>query len=72
MPKKRGTSGKTEEETPVHRKWVQRQLVCVCGKSENRGIFLSINETSMYPASVIKLFVMEAVYASGNKKRINL
>lgn len=36
------------------------------------GDILSINETSMYPASVIKLFVMEAVYASGNKKRINL
>ncbi|MFR6466084.1 MAG: hypothetical protein ACLUO5_01820 [Ruminococcus sp.] len=38
--KERGTSGKTEEETPVHRKWVQRQLVCVCGKSENRGYFV--------------------------------
>ena len=36
------------------------------------GDILSINETSMYPASVIKLFVIEAVYASGNKKRINL
>ena len=36
------------------------------------GDILSINETSMYPASVIKLFVMEAVYASGSEKRINL
>ena len=36
------------------------------------GDILSINEISMYPASVIKLFVMEAVYASGSEKRINL
>ena len=49
-----------EKKTPVHHKWVQRQLVSVCGKSES-GDIVSINETSMYPASVIKLFVMEAV-----------
>ena len=33
---------------------------------------LSINEVSMYPASVIKLFVMEAVYAGVKEKRISL
>ena len=36
------------------------------------GDILSINETSMYPASVIKLFVMEAIYVSGSEKRISL
>ena len=33
---------------------------------------LSINEVSMYPASVTKLFVMEAVYAGVKEKRISL
>ena len=33
---------------------------------------LSINEVSMRPASVIKLFVMEAVYAGVKEKRISL
>ena len=33
---------------------------------------LSINEVSMYPASVIKLFVMEAVYAGAAEKKISL
>ena len=33
---------------------------------------LSINEVSMYPASVIKLWVMEAVYASVSQKRISM
>ena len=34
------------------------------------GDILSINETSMYPASVIKLFGIEAGYASGSEKLI--
>ena len=32
----------------------------------------TINDTSMYPASIIKLFVMEATYASVREKRIAL
>ena len=38
-------------------------------KDLKTGDVLSINETSMYPASVIKLFVMEAVYAGAAEKK---
>ena len=41
-------------------------------KDLKTGNVLSINETSMYPASVIKLFVMEAVYAGAAEKKISL
>ena len=41
-------------------------------KDLKTGDVLSINETSMYPASVIKLFVMEAVYAGAAEKKISL
>ena len=40
-------------------------------KDLKTGDVLSINETSMYPASVIKLFVMEAVYAGAAEKKIS-
>ena len=41
-------------------------------KDLKTGDVISINETSMYPASVIKLFVMEATYASAAEKRTSL
>lgn len=41
-------------------------------KDLKTGDWLSINETNMYPASVVKLFTMEAVYAGVNEKRISL
>lgn len=41
-------------------------------KDLKTGDVISINETSMYPASVIKLFVMEATYASAAENRISL
>ena len=41
-------------------------------KDLKTGDVVSINETSMYPASVIKLFVMEAVYGGAAEKKISL
>ncbi|MFR5151053.1 MAG: hypothetical protein ACLTER_17265 [Ruminococcus sp.] len=32
--------GKLKKKLQSTVKWVQRQLVCVCGKSENRGYFV--------------------------------
>lgn len=41
-------------------------------KDLKTNISFTINDTSMYPASIIKLFVMEATYASVREKRIAL